>query len=250
MKPVRFTSCVFVAACLAAQARTEELLPTDATQALAEYATQRAAVMRRTDAELSKHRQLLLKKLEKIQRSNKADESDVQKQVGELLAKINGPGFTTFEIEEILKKNATSIDTATTKQLQRLYQLNQMTEEQWHALPAVEIVAKAGTQTDTTIVLKAGETVVVCPHPTQKWRKNSDLPWYTWNAPGYDYAKICTAIATVKGKGADVPFQAQLRDTITVTPTINGRLLVGDNQVGHGTPEGVMSFKIFRVKDR
>jgi hypothetical protein len=250
MKPLRFTSCVFAAACLAAQARTEELLPTAATQALAEYATQRAAVMRRTDAELSKQRQLLLKKLEKIQRSNKADESDVQKQIGELLTKINGPGFTTFEIEEILKKNATSIDTATAKQLRQLYQLNQMTEEQWHALPAVEIVAKAGTQTDNTIVLKVGETVVVCPHPTQKWRKAKTLPWNIWNAPGNDPAM--TGIASAYIRGDDVPQSIRLRDSIMMTPKIDGCLYVGDamHTWTQGEPEGVMSFKIFRVKDR
>lgn len=111
-------SCVVALACLAASASAQEL-PADATQALAEYASKRADVMRRTDAELAKHKQTLLKKMQKVQQAA-AGNAEAAKQVQDLMVKINGPAFTTFEIENILKGNAATINSATAKQLQRV----------------------------------------------------------------------------------------------------------------------------------
>lgn len=249
MNVVRLTLCILAVAYVTAHVRAEEL-PDDVTQALAEYTRKRADVLKRTDSELAKLRETLLKKLEKIQRAQKAGDDDAKNRIEELRTKINGLAFTEFEMEQILKNNAKTITTQVLRELERRYRLNQMTEQEWIALPAVAINAKARDQADTTIDLKAGETVVICPHPTQKWRKGKDQPWCTWNSPGSDGALISTAKAAVVGD--DVPQEIFLRDSIILTARIDGRLFVKDFifSWSAGEPEGSMSFKIFRVKDR
>lgn len=245
MNVVYLTSCVLAVACFTFDVLAQEL-PANATEALGEYARKRVDVLKRTDGEIDKLKQTLQKRL--VQQEKKAANDDEKKQIAELLAKINGPAFTMFEIEEILKKNATAIPYELAQHWTRQYKLNQMTVEYWDNLPAVVIDAKADTLTDTAIDLKNGETVVVCPHPTQKWRKHKEAEWYTWNATSHNIAQVCTAQATIKGKNGEVPTVFLLGHGIMVTPRFDGRLFVGDNSVNNSGAEGLMSFKVFRMK--
>jgi hypothetical protein len=232
---------------LPAVAAEAKELPAVAAEALGEYTRKRADVLKRTDGDIDKLKQALQKKL--VQQEKRAANDDEKKQIAELLAKVNGPAFQIFEIEEILKKNATAIPYELAKQLNLQYMSNRMTVEDWNQLPAVTIDVKANTQTDTTIDVKKGEKVVVCPHPGQKWRKSKEAEWYTWNATSPHTTFVCTSQAIIKKDKKDEANQdVLLGNGIIVTPRFDGRLFVGDNIADVHGAEGVMSFKIFRMK--
>lgn len=241
MRFARLTSCALALSCFAASASAQEL-PADVTQALGEYAAKRADVMRRADAELAKHKQSLLKKIEKAQQTHKADVGDVPKQIDELMMKIKAPSFTSFELENVLHKNATTIDTATASQIDRTYFMKQMTEQQWLQLPAVPYDLKCNHNLNTTLAAAAGDIFVICPHPTQQWKVHKDSPWLTWDR-GNSF--IRAYIQHVDGSE-----EHELPKSVIVKTRTAGSLVLGNAASPDRSPEGFIQVKVFRVRDR
>lgn len=233
-----------VLACLMTPARAQEL-PADATQALAEYAAKRADVMRRADTELAKHKQTLLRKMQKVQQTA-AGNPDAAKQVQDLIVKINAAGFTSFEIEEVLKANANSVSAAIASQLQHAYETNQMTEEQWQTLPAVAIDVKCGTYVATGIEALPGQSFIICPNPKQQWK----IGISGWTDYRGGSLKAGYLIAKVMVEQTTKPNVSNLKDSIFFTAEQTGPLKVGTAVPAGQGPEGTISFKVFRVHDR
>lgn len=238
------TSCALALACLAASANAQEL-PADATEALAEYAAKRAEAVRKADAEVAKHKQILLKKMQKVQQAVEGN-PDTAKQVQDLIAKINAAGFTSFEIEEVLKANASSVTADIAHQIERAYANSKMTEEQWQRLPAVAIEVKCGTYVATGIEASPGQSFIICPNPNQKWKIGisgwSDYRGGSLKA-GYLIAKVMVDQTTKKN-------ESSLKDSVLFKAEQAGPLKVGTAVPAGQGPEGTICFKVFRVQDR
>ena len=244
MNVIRFTSCVLAFVCLVTPARADEL-PGGATQALAEYAAKRADVMRRADAEVAKHKNNLLKKMEKLQKDY-AGKPDTAKQVHDLIVKINAAGFTSFEIAEVLKANASTVTGDIANQLQHAYATNQMTEEQWQTLPAVPIEVECGGYVATGIEATPGQSFVICPNPNQKWKIGiSGWTDYRGGSLKADYL-----IAKVMVDQTKKVNQMNLKESIRFTAEQAGPLKVGTQVPAGQGPKGTICFKVFRVQDR
>jgi hypothetical protein len=227
---------------LASPAAAQEL-PADATQALAEYAAKRADVMRKADAELAKHKQTLLKKMQKSLQAA-AGKPEAAKQVEDLIAKINAAGFTSFDIEEVLKANASTVTAEIAYQLQRAYATDQMTEEQWQALPAIAIEVECGTFVATGIEAAPGQSFIICPNPKQKWKIGiSGWTDYRGGSLKADYL-----IAKAKVEQTTKPNQSSLKNSILFTAEQTGPLKVGTSVPAGQGPQGTICFKVFRVQ--
>jgi hypothetical protein len=237
------------ASCLA------QVLPPAAADALTKYEGRRQAIRQTADASLQKERQQLLTRLRATQKQMAGRDPAVAKAVEELIAKVESPTFTEWELQRIIAKDATTVTSEAAKVLARSYLGATITENEWNSLPAPEIDAGVATLGDTGIEAKLGDVFLILPHPTAKWRVGPESAWQIYRGREREGAYE-TASAWIVGPKP--PAITEVRDrpvavsrSVIVTATTSGRLFVG----GQGNDamvnaEGVIPFKVFRVKDR
>lgn len=122
-----------------------------------------------------------------------------------------------------------------------------MTEDMWYSLPAVAVDANCGTPADTQLDVAAGQTIVICPNPAQKWRHDVTDNLTNYLGLGQN-SKV--GYSTARAIVNNTPERYDLTSSIIVEFKNAGRLFVGSQAPAGRKGEGVISFKIFRVQDR
>jgi hypothetical protein len=229
------------ASCLA------QALPPAAADALTKYEGRRQAIRQTADASLQKERQQLLTKLRATQKQMAGRDPAGAKAVEELIAKVESPTFTEWELQRIVAKDATTVTSEAAKVLARSYLGATITEKEWGSLPATEIDASVATPGDTGIDTKPGDVFLILPHPTAKWRATPESAWEDYRGKPEGPYELASAWI-VGPKAYD---RVVLSKSVIVTATNSGRLFVGgQGDAGLIHAEGVMPFKVFRVQDR
>jgi len=157
----------------------EELSP-EVTTPLQEFKVKRLAIEKKAEAETDKELQTLIKKLEKVSKGkNKMPQAN--EQATQLLEKLKSPTFLATGLNELIDDTQVGVSVKAAEMITVAYNQKRVTVEEWAALPGDAIEVTARERKDTGIDVKPGDRVLVCPHPIQKWRKQLDRDWSTYD---------------------------------------------------------------------
>jgi len=226
----------------------EELSP-EVTTLLQEFKVKRLAIEKKAEADTTKELQLLIKKLEKVSKgSNKSPQAG--EQAAKLLEKMKSTTFLAVGLDELMEDTQLGVSRKAAEMIDVAYRQRRVTPEDWGGLPGdvIEVTMKASH--DTGIDVKPGDVVLVCPHPTQTWRKMKEREWTTFNGQfrdkqGGDGRQELLA----KVIGADNTEVIDLKTSMLLRCRIGGRLFL-ESHDRSDVGEGMIACKVYKMKTR
>lgn len=248
---------VLAVVCGVAECRGDEMA-TEVSAPLQEFKVKRLDIEKKAEADTSRELQTLIRKLEKVSKG-KNKNPKANEQATHLLQKIKSPTFLAVGLDELIEGTELGVSMKAAELIDAAYRQRRVTPEDWGLLPedGIELTMKASR--DTGIDVKPGDVVLVCPHPTQAWRKGPDRQWTTFDGrfragdaggPGHgitggDLRQELLA----KVIGADNTEVIEMKTSMLLRCRIQGRLFL-ESRDRSDVGEGVIMCKVYKMKTR
>lgn len=246
------TAChlLLVLACgLGAELCRAEEMATEVSTPLQEFKVKRLDIEKKAEAETTKELQMLIKKLEKVSKG-KNKNPKANEQATQLLAKLKSPTFLATGLDQLIDDTQVGVSIKGAEIIALAYKQKRVTVEDWVGLPGDQIDVTQKKGEDTSIDVKAGDVVLVCPHPTQTWRKGPASDWTTYdgqNKRGESDLRQQMLLRVAGPAGAE---RFEVRDSVLIRSPMEGRLHLDSGGDKSGVSEGAITCKIFKVNAR
>ena len=224
-----------------------ELSP-EVTTPLQEFKVKRLAIEKKAEAETDKELQTLIKKLERVGKA-KNKNPKANEQATQLLEKLKSPTFLATGLEALIDDTQVGVSVKAAEMIAVAYKQKRVTVEDWANLPGDPIDVTMKQKEDTGIEVRAGNLVLVCPHPTQTLRKGSDRDWTTFDGRNKKGAFDLRQRVIARINNPANTEVLELADSVLLRCPMDGQLYLetGDrSEVG----EGSITCKVFKVNAR
>jgi hypothetical protein len=243
--------------CEVAECQGDEMA-TEVSSPLQEFKLKRLDIEKKAEADTSRELQTLIRKLEKVSKG-KNKNPKASEQATHLLQKIKSPTFLAVGLDELIEGTELGVSMKAAELIDAAYRQRRVTPEDWGLLPEDGIALTMKASQDTGIDVKPGDVVLVCPHPTQTWRKGPERQWTTFDGrfragdaggPGHgmtggDLRQELLA----KVIGADNTEVIELKTSMILRCRIQGRLFL-ESRDRSDVGEGVITCKVYKMKPR
>lgn len=225
-----------------------EDMATEVATPLQEFKIKRLAIEKRAEAETQKELESLIKKLDKISKG-KNKNPNAGEQAAKLLEKLKAPTFLATGLDELIDDTQVGVSIKGAEMIALAYRQRRVSAENWATLPGDVVELTMKEKQDTGIELKPGDMVLVCPHPTQTWRKSQDREWTTFDGRdkkgGGDGRQ--QLIARVNNPANTEVIE--IKDNVLFRSPMEGRLYI-ESRDKSDVSEGAITCKVFKVTAR
>jgi hypothetical protein len=222
--------------CGAGNCRGDEMAA-EVAKPLQEFKARQHEIEQEATNKTERELETLRRKLENIK---KGKNKKANEQAAQLLDEINAPTFLAVGLDLLMAKAQVGVTLQGAWAIANAYKKRLVTAEDWAKFPGDVIVAPE-KGVNAGIDVKAGDFVLMCPHPTQKFREGKKHPWVTFDARGGAPRHYLAARIT---NDTDTKTLA-LKDNVLWECPLDGRLSF-ETGWGH-SGEGSIECKVFKV---
>jgi hypothetical protein len=223
----------------------DQLTP-EVTAPVLEFREKRLAIQAKAAADTSKEVQVMIRKLEKLVKTG-SKSPKVSEEAAALLEQIGDPeSLDPFIIDRLLAIDG-GVSWQQAQVINLAYTQGRVMAEYWAKLPGAALKA-ALHGIDTGITVEAGDFVLVCPHPDQKWRHSASSSWTTFDGkPGKNRHQVL--IATIVSDKNPQKVWLTGEKGVLFQCGVKGRLHLGSDAPRRGN-EGSIECKVFKIATR